>query len=156
MTNGWYSGQAQQASTDHYTSFKWLGHRADTGIEAYNPGDVEEGSKASGQLLVNAIALNRQASSPLPSISNSTYWTKYDWLIIDWFILSSQEFVSFQSRVRTSYNVFQISPRDWILGIAVEEKFVKLSKYGVQSSRQLCVGQLGIKLTKSPVNKLAW
>jgi len=40
-------------------------------IEA-NPGDVEEGSEASGQLLVNAIALNRQASSPLPSISNST------------------------------------------------------------------------------------
>ncbi len=41
-------------------------------IEAYNPGDVDEGSKAFGQLLVNAIALNRQASSPLPSISNST------------------------------------------------------------------------------------
>ncbi|CAM6027150.1 unnamed protein product [Sphagnum balticum] len=41
-------------------------------IEAYNPGDVDEGSKASGELLMNAIALNRQASSPLPSISNST------------------------------------------------------------------------------------
>jgi len=55
-----------------------LGHGADTGIEAYNPGDVEEGSKASGQLLVNAIALNRQASSPLPLISNSTDRTEFD------------------------------------------------------------------------------
>jgi len=55
-----------------------LGHRADTSIEAYNPGDVEEGSKASGQLLVNGIALNRQASSPLPSISNRTDQTEFD------------------------------------------------------------------------------
>jgi hypothetical protein len=108
-----------------------LGHRANTGIEAYNPGDVEENSKAPRQLLVNVIALNKQASSPLPSINNSMDQTEFDWLIIDWFILSSQECVYFQSGVRTSCNVSQISPGDWILGIAVEEKFVKLSKYGV-------------------------
>ncbi len=77
------------------------------------------------------LPLNKQASNPLPSISNSTDQTEFDWLIIDWFILSSQECASFQSGVKTSCNISLISQGDWILGIAVEEKFVKPGKFSV-------------------------